>query len=104
MFFRRNTRIGSRDDEVTVRLAQKGDEAVMEVIDSGPGISAAERERVFDAFYRIPGSPGNGRGLGFAMAREATPARAARLALPRAGCVQVSPAPLLLMATDGVSQ
>ena len=47
-----------------MRLAQKGDEAVMEVIDSGPGISAAERERVFDAFYRIPGSPGNGRGLG----------------------------------------
>lgn len=40
-----------------MRLAQKGDEAVMEVIDSGPGISAAERERVFDAFYRIPGSP-----------------------------------------------
>lgn len=67
-----------------MRLAQKGDEAVMEVIDSGPGISAAERERVFDAFYRIPGSPGNGRGLGFAMAREAAPARAARLALPRA--------------------
>ena len=32
-----------------MRLAQKGDEAVMEVIDSGPGISAAERERVFDA-------------------------------------------------------
>jgi signal transduction histidine kinase len=66
MFFRRNTRIGSRDDEVTLRLAQNGDKAVMEVIDSGPGISAAERERMFDAFYRIPGSPGNGRELGFA--------------------------------------
>ena len=67
-----------------MRLAQKGDEAVMEVIDSGPGISAAERERVFDAFYRIPGSPGDGGGLGFAMAREAAPTWAARLALPRA--------------------
>ena len=66
-----------------MRLAQKGGEAVMEVIDSGPGISAAERERVFDAFYRIPGSPGDGRGLGFAMAREAAPAWAARLAMPR---------------------
>ena len=52
-----------------MRLAQKGDEAVMEVIDSGPGISAAERERVFDAFYRIPGSSGDGRGLGFAISR-----------------------------------
>ncbi|MGA7180286.1 MAG: ATP-binding protein [Thiobacillaceae bacterium] len=76
-----------------MRLAQKGDEAVMEVIDSGPGISAAERERVFDAFYRIPDSPGDGRGLGFAMAREAAPAWAARLALRvlqgRGGCVQV---------------
>ena len=71
MFFRRNTRIGSRDGKVTMRLAQKGNEAMMEVIDSGPGISAAERGRVFDVF---PGSPGDGGGLGFAMAREAAPA------------------------------
>jgi two-component system, OmpR family, sensor kinase len=57
--------------EVTLRLTQEGDEAVMEVIDSGPGIPAAERERVFDPFYRITGSAGGGSGLGLAIAREA---------------------------------
>jgi K+-sensing histidine kinase KdpD len=54
MFFRRNTRIGSRDDEVTMRLAQKGEEAVMEVIDPGRGISPAEREQGLMPFTVFP--------------------------------------------------
>lgn len=40
---------------------------VLEVCDSGPGIPEAERERVFDPFYRIPGSQGTGSGLGLAI-------------------------------------
>jgi two-component system OmpR family sensor kinase len=57
--------------EVTVRLFGEDGEAIVEVVDSGPGILAEERDRVFAPFYRIPGSPGDGSGLGLAIARDA---------------------------------
>jgi two-component system OmpR family sensor kinase len=57
--------------EVTVRLLLDGDSAVIEVVDNGPGIPLAERERVFDSFYRMPGTTDEGSGLGLAIAREA---------------------------------
>jgi two-component system OmpR family sensor kinase len=57
--------------EVTLRLYIEGDDTVIEVSDSGPGIPAAERERVFDPFYRIEGAGGQGSGLGLAIVRDA---------------------------------
>ncbi len=57
--------------EVTLRLRRDGDEAVVEVVDSGPGIPADERERVFAPFHRLGGADGSGSGLGLAIAREA---------------------------------
>jgi len=57
--------------EVTLRLDADGHRAVIEVADNGPGILDAERERVFDSFYRVPGSGGDGSGLGLTIAREA---------------------------------
>jgi two-component system sensor histidine kinase QseC len=42
----------------------------MAVEDEGPGIPDAERERVFESYYRIAGSSGPGSGLGLAIARE----------------------------------
>jgi two-component system OmpR family sensor kinase len=59
------------DGEVTLRLLSDDDGAIIEVVDNGLGIPAAERERVFDAFYRLPGCGGEGSGLGLAIAREA---------------------------------
>ncbi|KAF1019329.1 MAG: Sensor protein QseC [Paracidovorax wautersii] len=45
----------------------KQDRPVITIDDSGPGIAPAERERVFDRFYRSPdlatAAPGNGLGL-----------------------------------------
>ncbi len=55
---------------VTIRLTQQRSHAVLEVIDTGPGIAAAERERVFDRFYRVLGSGVSGSGLGLAIVRE----------------------------------
>ncbi len=55
--------------EVTVHVRSSGDDGIVEVIDNGPGIPKEERERVFDAFYRVPGSPDGGSGLGLAIAR-----------------------------------
>ncbi len=41
--------------------------AVLTVADSGPGIALQERERIFDPFYRTPGSGPVGSGLGLAI-------------------------------------
>ena len=42
----------------------------LSVIDQGPGISADQRERVFDRFYRDINTGGEGSGLGLAIARK----------------------------------
>ena len=57
--------------EVTLRLYTEGEDAVIEVIDSGPGIPAGERDQVFNPFYRIEGAGGEGSGLGLAIVRDA---------------------------------
>ncbi len=51
------------------------------VEDSGPGIAAEERERVFDRFYRIAGSEANGSGLGLAIIKAIAARHGALLAL-----------------------
>ena len=43
--------------------------AVLTVADSGPGIALEERERIFDPFYRTPGSGPVGSGLGLAIVK-----------------------------------
>ena len=40
------------------------------VSDSGPGIPESEWPRVFDRFYRVPGSEGTGSGIGLAIVNE----------------------------------
>jgi two-component system sensor histidine kinase TctE len=42
------------------------------VVDPGPGIPSALRQRVFESYYRIPGSRSGGSGLGLAIVREIT--------------------------------
>jgi two-component system, OmpR family, sensor histidine kinase QseC len=56
---------GSR---VKVSLAQKGNEAHINIIDQGPGIPADELARVRDRFYRVVGSNETGSGLGLSIA------------------------------------
>jgi two-component system OmpR family sensor kinase len=56
-------------DTIHLRARRGGEEAVLEVEDSGPGIPAAERERVFDRFYRGEGAAEGGTGLGLAIVR-----------------------------------
>lgn len=52
---------------VTVACGESAAGVWLSVDDSGPGIPAAERERVFERFYRSPASPGSGSGLGLAI-------------------------------------
>lgn len=58
------------DGLVRVSLAGEAGEVVLRVADSGPGIPMEERARVFERFYRIPGTGPEGSGLGLAIARE----------------------------------
>lgn len=55
---------------VDVRVYGETKHGVLEVEDTGPGIASTELERVFEAFYRVPGSPGTGTGLGLTIARD----------------------------------
>jgi signal transduction histidine kinase len=56
---------------VTLSLAQKPGEVVVEVADSGEGIPDSEQERIFDRFYRVSPARGvPGSGLGLALARQ----------------------------------
>jgi signal transduction histidine kinase len=57
--------------DVTVSRAPDGT-ARLTVADRGPGVPEAERERIFEAFHRVPGTPetGEGVGLGLALVRQ----------------------------------
>ena len=57
---------------VTARVLRDpfGQVLVLQVEDSGPGIPAAERQRVFEPFYRALGTGVDGTGLGLAIVRE----------------------------------
>ena len=57
--------------EVTVTVAVEDDRALVRVADAGPGIPPADRERVFDRFYRVDKArtrDRGGSGLGLAVA------------------------------------
>lgn len=57
--------------QVSVFLTRNNGMATLDVIDQGPGIPADARERIFEPFYRAPGTRGaSGTGLGLAIARE----------------------------------
>ncbi len=55
---------------VTVAICDAGDMCLFRVEDNGPGIPPAERELVFERFYRILGSGTEGSGLGLAIVKE----------------------------------
>jgi two-component system sensor histidine kinase TctE len=60
-----------RDGRVTVRCGRDdGGRVWLTVEDDGPGIPPAERSRVLERFYQVPGASRGGSGLGLAIVRE----------------------------------
>ncbi len=55
---------------VEVRAREHGGAAVLEVEDAGAGIPPAQREQLFERFFRLEGTRASGSGLGLAIARE----------------------------------
>ena len=68
---------------VTVRVTDDpfGQVVVLQVEDSGPGIALAEREQVFQPFYRSLGTNVDGSGLGLAIVREIAQQHGAEMTL-----------------------
>ncbi len=62
------TRYGARN--VRIATSRRQDRSILEVIDDGPGIPAAGRERVFERFQSLDRRPREGSGLGLAIVRE----------------------------------
>ncbi|MGV3570459.1 MAG: sensor histidine kinase [Ramlibacter sp.] len=62
------------DGPVTISVALHGGDAVLKVCDRGPGVPPAERERIFEPFYRMRGASERegGVGLGLALVRSIT--------------------------------
>lgn len=58
---------------VRIRIRAGGARVAITVSDTGPGLSKADQDRIFDPFYRLPGArdgPRDGLGLGLATVRE----------------------------------
>jgi signal transduction histidine kinase len=55
---------------VEVRARRRGDAAVLEVQDGGPGIPREQRDQLFERFFRLDGGRASGSGLGLAIAKE----------------------------------
>jgi signal transduction histidine kinase len=70
-----------REKTITVTIGSVGAEAIIEVRDSGIGISPEERGKVFDRFYRGSGATlhRQGFGLGLAIVREIVAAHHGRI-------------------------
>lgn len=67
---------------VIVRVVRRGNAAVLEVRDDGPGIPPEDQKHLFQRFYRAAGGKASGSGLGLAIASE--------LALRLGGSIELS--------------
>lgn len=54
---------------INISVLFVADRLRMVVRDHGPGLAPGHERRVFEKFYRVPGSPAGGTGLGLAIAR-----------------------------------
>jgi two-component system, OmpR family, sensor histidine kinase TctE len=62
-------RYGRADGRVTLTVDAEGAPRLT-VEDDGPGIPAAERQKIFERFYRLPSAGGDGCGLGLSIVHE----------------------------------
>ncbi|KIO52760.1 HAMP domain-containing sensor histidine kinase [Flavobacterium hibernum] len=60
----------SEKSTITIKLKEENDHIVFQVIDTGKGIDARYKDKVFDKYFQIPGSQKTGTGLGLAISKE----------------------------------
>jgi len=74
----RHTPEGGR---VSIRVGRSGGSTRFEVTDSGEGIPPEYQKRVFEKFFRVPGSASGGAGLGLSISREIVEAHGGEIGL-----------------------
>ena len=62
-------RYAPAESAVTASVREHGGHIQLSVVDAGPGIPGAERERVFERFHRLADDPTPGSGLGLAIVK-----------------------------------
>ena len=80
---------------IVLDAEQSDDKITLSITDQGPGIPEAERERVFERFYRLEESGSDGSGLGLAIALQCAAQMGASILLqtPEVGaglCVKIN--------------
>jgi len=72
--------------EITISATKISDWLRISIADRGPGLKAGEEQHVFDKFYRSPGTPAGGIGLGLSIAKRLVEAHSGHItACNRAG-------------------
>ncbi|MDR3425129.1 MAG: ATP-binding protein [Alphaproteobacteria bacterium] len=67
--------------KIDVRLFREDQKAILEVSDNGPGIPEVEKNRIFQRFYRVPGTASTGSGLGLSIVKNIAESHGAGLQL-----------------------
>jgi two-component system sensor histidine kinase KdpD len=60
-------------------VARDDSTLVFSVADHGPGLALGEENKVFEKFYRGPGTPAGGLGLGLSIARQLVEAHSGQI-------------------------
>ena len=68
-----------RASAISLRAEPQGEAVRFTVEDRGPGIPEELQARVFDRFFRVPGTQASGAGLGLSIAREIVEAHGGRI-------------------------
>ncbi|MBO9586997.1 MAG: PAS domain-containing protein [Flavobacterium sp.] len=63
-------RYSSEKSTILIKLKEENDQMVFQVMDTGLGIDARYKDKVFDKYFQIPGSQKTGTGLGLAISKE----------------------------------
>jgi len=70
---------GTSDQPIQVSAARDDSMLVFSVADHGPGLVPGEENKVFEKFYRRPGTAPGGLGLGLPIARQLVEAHAGQI-------------------------
>jgi two-component system sensor histidine kinase QseC len=73
--------------EVRIVVQPAGDQVLLQVDDSGPGMTEADRQRLGERFFRVLGSSQGGSGLGWSIVRRIAEAHRATIALTRSAAL-----------------
>ncbi|MBO9571718.1 MAG: PAS domain-containing sensor histidine kinase, partial [Chitinophagaceae bacterium] len=68
-----------RGKEIIVGLRNAGNDVEFSVTDKGPGIAKEYLSKIFDRFFKVPGSSSTGNGLGLSISKEFIEAQNGRI-------------------------